>query len=341
MNDTSRFLVVHGLPIIFGAVFLDQMGVPIPAAPWLLAAGALAAAGQFHWFIALELSVLACLVADFFWFYLGRYRGTQVVALLCRMSLEPDSCVRKTVNVFTRYGWKGIIVAKFVPGMSTVTPPLAGMAGVKAGQFLLVDGLGSVIYSAGFILLGYIFSGQITQIAAALDHYGGGLLTIIIILVAGYIIYKFWDRQRLLRELRTAKITPGELGQLLDTGQAPLILDVRSVLELEQDPAIIRGAIHVAMDDLENRHHEFSRDREIIIYCDCPNEVSSAKTALLLRRKGFSRVRPLLGGIEAWRKANYPMDVWAKTTGAATTTIVVSSDPVSPGKNENETPRAE
>jgi membrane protein DedA with SNARE-associated domain/rhodanese-related sulfurtransferase len=341
MNDTSRFLVVHGLPIIFGAVFLDQMGVPIPAAPWLLAAGALAAAGQFHWFIALELSVLACLIADFFWFYLGRYRGTQVVALLCRMSLEPDSCVRKTVNVFTRYGWRGIIVAKFVPGMSTVTPPLAGMAGVKAGQFLLVDGLGSLIYSAAFILLGYIFSGQITQIAAALDRYGGGLLTIIIILVASYIIYKFWDRQRLLRELRTAKITPAELGQMLDTGQAPLILDVRSILELEQDPAIIRGAIHVAMDDLENRHREFSRDREIIIYCDCPNEVSSAKTALLLRRKGFSRVRPLLGGIEAWRKANYPMDVWAKTTGAATTTIVVSSEPAAPGNNENETPRAE
>ncbi|HEY1788298.1 MAG TPA: DedA family protein/thiosulfate sulfurtransferase GlpE [Verrucomicrobiae bacterium] len=341
MNDTSRFLVVHGLPIIFGAVFLDQIGVPIPAAPWLLAAGALAAAGQFHWFIALELSVLACLVADFIWFYLGRYRGTQVVSLLCRMSLEPDTCVRKTVNIFTRYGWRGIIVAKFVPGMSTVTPPLAGMAGVRADQFLLVDGLGSLIYSGGFILLGYVFSNQITQIAAALDHYGGGLLTFIIIIVALYIIYKFWDRQRLLRELHTAKITPAELGQMLDAGQPPLILDVRSVLELEQDPAIIRGAIHVAMEDLERRHEEFNRDREIIIYCDCPNEVSSAKTALLLRRKGFSRVRPLLGGIEAWRKGNYPTDVWAKTTGAATTTIVVSNEQVSAAKNEKEEPRAE
>lgn len=327
MNDTSRFLVVHGLPIIFGAVFLDQMGVPIPAAPWLLAAGALAAAGQFHWFVALLLSVLACLLADFFWFYLGRYRGTQVVSLLCRMSLEPDSCVRKTVNVFTRYGWRGIIVAKFVPGMSTVTPPLAGMAGVRAGQFLLVDSIGSILYSAGFILLGYIFSNQIAQVAAALDRFGGGLLTIIIIIVALYIIYKFWDRQRLLRELRTAKITPAELGKMLDTGDAPVILDVRPVGELEQDPAIIRGAIHMAMEDLDSRHQELSRDREIVIYCDCPNEVSSAKTALLLRRKGFTRVRPLLGGIDAWRKANYPMDVWAKTTAASTTTVVLSNEP--------------
>lgn len=341
MNDTSRFLVVHGLPIIFGAVFLDQIGVPIPAAPWLLAAGALAATGNFHWLLAIELSVLACLIADFIWFYLGRYRGTQVVALLCRMSLEPDSCVRKTVNVFTRYGWRGIIVAKFVPGMSTVTPPLAGMAGVKAGQFLLFDGLASILYSAGFILLGYIFSDQITQVAAALNHFGGGLLTVIVILVSLYIIYKFWDRQRVLRELRVAKITPAELDKMLDTGQAPLILDVRSILELEQDPAIIRGAIHVAMDDLENRQNEFSRDREIVIYCDCPNEASSAKTALALRRKGFSRVRPLLGGIEAWRKGNYPTDVWAKTTGAATTTVVVNNESPSSAKNGKEARRTD
>jgi membrane protein DedA with SNARE-associated domain/rhodanese-related sulfurtransferase len=338
MNDASRFLVVHGLPIIFGAVFLDQIGVPIPAAPWLLAAGALAATGHFHWVFAIELSMLACLIADFIWFYLGRYRGTQVVALLCRMSLEPDSCVRKTVNVFTRYGWKGIIVAKFVPGMSTVTPPLAGMAGVRADQFLLVDGLGSLLYSGSFILLGYIFSNQISQVAAALDRFGGGLLTVIVILAALYIIYKFWDRQRVLRELQVAKITPAELGQMLNTPQPPLILDVRSSLELEQDPAIIRGAIHVAMEDLDTRQQEFARDREIVIYCDCPNEVSSAKTALLLRRKGFDRVRPLLGGIEAWRKGNYPTDVWAKTTGAATTTIVLSSDSAPPEKSEKETP---
>ncbi|HTV40189.1 MAG TPA: DedA family protein/thiosulfate sulfurtransferase GlpE [Candidatus Sulfotelmatobacter sp.] len=342
MNDTSRFLVVHGLPIIFGAVFLDQMGVPIPAAPWLLAAGALAAAGKFHWFMAILLSILACLIADFFWFYLGRYRGTQVVAVLCRMSLEPDTCVRKTVNVFTRYGYRGIIVAKFVPGMSTVTPPLAGMAGISAGRFLLFDGLSSVLYSSAFILLGYIFSNQIAQIAAALNQFGGGLLTIIVILVALYLLYKFWDRQRILRELRTAKITPAELGQMLNAGgEPPIILDVRPVLELEQDPAIIRGAMHLAMEDLEARQKELSRDREIVIYCDCPNEASSAKTALLLRRKGFTRVRPLLGGIDAWRKGNYPTDVWAKTTGAATTTVVVNNEQSSPAKDAKETSRTE
>ena len=303
---------------------MDQMGVPIPAVPWLLAAGALAAIGKFHWFLALQLSILACLIADFFWFYLGRHQGTKVLSLLCRMSLEPDSCVRKTVNVFTRYGRRGIILAKFVPGMSTITPPLAGMSGVTAGQFLLFDGLGAIIYSGSFILLGYIFSNQIAQIAAALAHIGGGLLTVILMIVLAYIAFKFWDRQRLLHELRMAKITPGELGQMLGAGETPVILDVRSLLELEQEPTMVRGAVHLAMQDLDKRHHEFSQDREIIIYCDCPNEESSAKTALLLRKKGFKRVRPLLGGIAAWREGNYPTELWAKTTTTTTTTVMVS-----------------
>jgi membrane protein DedA with SNARE-associated domain/rhodanese-related sulfurtransferase len=324
VSQTNQFLISHGLPIIFLAVFMDQMGVPIPAMPWLLAAGALAAAGKFHWFLALDLSIVACLIADFFWFYLGRHRGTQVLGLLCRMSLEPDSCVRKTVNLFTRYGTRGIIGAKFVPGMSTITPPLAGMSGVTAGQFFLYDSLGSLLYSGTFILLGYIFSNQIGQIATAMENIGGGIVRVLIALLLLYIAYKYWERRRLLRELRMAKITPGELDQMLDAGEAPIIFDVRSVVELEQDPAMVRGAIHLAMDDLDKRHQEFPRDREIIIYCDCPNEESSAKTALLLRKKGYTRVRPLLGGIAAWRDGNYPTEMWTKTTTVTTTTIVVN-----------------
>lgn len=324
MNDASHFLIVHGVPIIFGAVLIDQMGVPIPALPWLLAAGALAGTGKFHWLMALEFSVLSCLIGDFFWFYLGRHRGTQVLGFLCRMSLEPDSCVRRTVNVFTRYGSPGIVIAKFIPGMSTVIPPLAGMSRMSAGQFLLIDGFGSLLYVGTVMLLGFLFSDQIADIAAALTHYGGGALTIFLAFLVLYLGWKFWQRQRLLWELRTAKITVNELGKMLDAGENPFILDMRSVLELEQDPGIIQGAIHVSMEDLEKQHKEFPRDREIIVYCDCPNEESSSKTALLLRRKGFTRVRPLLGGIEAWRKGNYPMAVWTRKTTVATTTVLVS-----------------
>jgi membrane protein DedA with SNARE-associated domain/rhodanese-related sulfurtransferase len=335
VNETSRYLISHGLPFIFVAVFVDQIGIPIPAAPWLLAAGALAAAGKFPWVMAIGLSMLACLIADFIWFYLGRYRGMQVLGFLCRVSLEPDTCVRRTVNVFTRYGWRGIIIAKFVPGMSTVTPPLAGMSKITGGQFLFFDVISSLLYSGGFMLLGYIFSNEISQIAAGMQSFGGDALIVILAILVAYIAYKYWQRQRLLRELRMAKISVNELGQMLDSGEKPLILDVRPVPELEEDPSIIRGAVHLSIDDLDKRHPELPRDKDIVIYCDCPNEVSSAKIALMLRHRGFTRVRPLLGGIDAWRKGKYPMGVWTKTTTTTTTITTTTTVLVAQGAESN------
>ena len=328
MSETSQFLIAHGLPIIFGVIFLEQMGLPIPGVPWLLAAGALAAKGQFHWLIGLDVTVLACLIADFSWFYLGHYRGAQVLGLLCRISLEPDSCVRRTVNVFTRYGTRGIIVAKFVPGMSTIIPPLAGMSKLSPGHFLLFDGLASLLYCGTFMLLGAVFSNQISQIGAGLAHIGGSAVAVAFFFLVLYIGYKYWQRQRLLHELRMTKITVDELDQMLNAGESPLILDLRPSDELTSDPSIIRGAIHVGVDDLDKHSKEFPLDREIIVYCDCPNEVTSAKVALRLRKKGFTRVRPLLGGIEAWRKGKYPMSMWTKTTTTTTTTVVLSQESV-------------
>src|SRR3974390_36620 len=155
MSETTQFLIKYGLPLVFAAVLVEQIGLPVPALPWLLAAGALSATGQFSFFWGLAVTVLACLLPDALWFYLGRHRGGQVLGLLCRISLEPDSCVRRTQNVFTRYGLKGVLVAKFLPWLSTVVPPLAGMSGMGLGRFLVVDGLGSLLYVGVFILLGY------------------------------------------------------------------------------------------------------------------------------------------------------------------------------------------
>ena len=180
MDKTTQFLVEHGAPILFVAVFLEQMGLPLPVVPLLLAAGALSATGQFNLLFGLGIAVLAGLIADTIWFYLGRYRGHRVLGLLCRISLEPDSCVRRTQNVFTRYGLRGVVVSKFVPGFGTVAPPLAAMAGVKFSRFLLADGLASVLYGGGFLFLGYLFSNQIQQIAAALAQFGGGFLSLIV-----------------------------------------------------------------------------------------------------------------------------------------------------------------
>ena len=314
LNETSQFLIRHGLPLVFAAVFVEQMGLPIPALPLLLAAGALSAAGKFSFALGIAATVIACLIPDVFWFYLGRYRGNQVLNFLCRISLEPDSCVRRTQNVFTRYGMRGVVVAKFLPGMSTVAPPLAGMTGVPVGQFLFFDGLGALFDGSSLLYLGYLFSNQIEQIAAAISHVGGGALSLMVGLAVLYVTYKFWQRRRLLRELRMARITVAELRQKLEAGENPVILDLRSRAELERDPSIIQGAIHLVLDEIEERRHEFPHDRDIIVYCSCPNEATAAKVALLLQRHGFTRVRPLLGGIDAWREGNHPMEVRLKSS---------------------------
>ena len=317
MNETSQFLIRHGLPLVFAVVFVEQMGLPIPALPVLLAAGALSAAGKFNLLLGIVATVVACLIPDAFWFYLGRYRGNQVLGFLCRISLEPDSCVRRTQNVFTRYGLRGVVVAKFLPGMSTVAPPLAGMAGVPFGQFLLFDGFGAFLYGASLLFLGYLFSNQIEQIGAAISNVGGSALSLIAGLTILYVAYKYWQRRSLLRELRIARITVAELRQKLEAGENPVILDLRPKAELERDPTIIQGAIHLVMDDVEKRRHEFPYDRDIIVYCSCPNEATAAKVARLLHRNGFTRVRPLLGGIDAWREGNHPMEAWIRPPAIA------------------------
>jgi len=242
------------------------------------------------------------------WFYLGRYGGHRVLDLLCRISLEPDSCVRRTQDLFTRYGMRGVVAAKFIPGLSTLAPPLAGSSGVSAPRFFFFDGLGSFLYPASFMLLGALFSRQLEEVIAALASLGSGALGVVIALAALYIGYKYYQRQRLLKELRMARITVDELHQKLETGENPIILDLRSHAELERDPSLIRGARHMTMEEVKLWQHEIPRDRDIILYCSCPNEVSSARTALLLHRNGILRVRPLLGGIDAWRERNYPTE---------------------------------
>jgi membrane protein DedA with SNARE-associated domain/rhodanese-related sulfurtransferase len=311
MNEILDFLTRHGPTVLFAAVFVEQIGVPLPASPWLLAAGALGATGKPHWYSALAAGACGSLLADAIWFYLGRHRGQQVLNFLCRVSLEPDSCVRRTQDLFTRYGMRGVIAAKFVPGLSTLAPPMAGNSGIRAPRFFFFDSLGSLLYAGVFILVGTIFSRQLDQVLDALDRLGTGALALLIGLIALYLGYKYYQRQRLLKELRMARITVDELHQRIEQGEDVTILDLRSAAEVERNPLLIRTARHLTMDELKSRQSEIPRDRDIILYCSCPNEVSSARMALLLQRNGFTRVRPLLGGLDAWREKNYPTELRA------------------------------
>ena len=308
MSETLDFLTRHGPLVLFLAVFVEQMGIPLPAAPWLLAAGALAGAGKMSVMSALAAATIGSLLADLIWFYLGQRYGSRVLKLICRISLERDSCVRRTEDVFQRYGMSGVIAAKFIPGLSTITAPLAGRSGVSVVRFLLYDGLGSLLYAACFVLGGVLFRHQLEQVLSALASLGHGALVLLLALVALYLGYKYYQRRRLLIELRMARITVDELHRKLEAGENLFILDLRPDAELVQEPLLIRGALHITADELKLRHEEIPRDRDVILYCSCPNEVSSARAALLLRRNGIVRVHPLLGGFGAWRERNYPTE---------------------------------
>lgn len=311
--------------VLFASVFVEQMGVPLPAAPWLLAAGALCGAGQMYWATAIGAAIAGALCADVIWFYLGRSRGRRVLNFICRVSLEPDSCVRRTQDIFGRYGMRAVIVAKFVPGFGILAAPLAGNSGVKAARFFSFDAVGALLYAGSLVLIGIIFQHQLEQVIDALADLGARALALVGALLVIYIAIKYLQRRRLLNELKMAKISVDELHQKLEKGETPIIMDLRSLSELEQDPVLIRGAQHLRLEDLKTHLREIPRDRDVVLYCSCPNEESSARLALQFHRHGFSRVRPLLGGIDAWRNRNYPTEAHVATTVSETTSVTVTN----------------
>ena len=307
MNDILDFLIRYGTLVLFCVVFLEQLGLPLPSPPFLLAAGALAGRGEMSGLIALTVTSLASMMADSIWYFLGRSRGGSILKLLCRISLEPDSCVRRTENVFVRHGMRGLLTAKFVPGLGTVMPPLAGVFRVKFGRFLVFDALGSVLYLASFLALGFCFSNQLQHVLDALSRLGRGAFVLLVALLAAYIAFKYLQRQRALCQMRMARITPEELRQRQEAGEEIFVVDVRSEAAVQSDPFLIPGARHLHVDKVDDWHHEIPRDREVVLYCSCPNEAGAAQTALILFRRGVTRIRPLLGGIDAWRERNYPL----------------------------------
>ncbi|HMU30517.1 MAG TPA: VTT domain-containing protein [Nitrospira sp.] len=305
---TFDFLAEHGASVLFWVIFVEQIGFPLPALPLLVAAGALVATENMSLAAALLVPVAASLPPDLAWYYLGRQKGGKVLGFLCRLSLEPDSCVRDTENVFHRNGPRALLLAKFVPGFSTVAPPLAGIVGMPATTFILYDLGGTLIWAAVSAGVGALFSNQLEQLIGLFDQAGGLMLVILLLGLAGFVGYKFYHRQKFLRHLRMAKISVDELKRRLDAGESISVVDVRHPLALDLDPESIPGAINFTLEDIEHRHHEIPRDRDIVLYCSCPNEVSSARTAFLLKKKGIHRVRPLEGGLDAWRERQFPVE---------------------------------
>jgi membrane protein DedA with SNARE-associated domain/rhodanese-related sulfurtransferase len=299
------FLLRHPYAVLFALVFAEQIGLPLPALPFLLGAGALAGMGMASGAVALAMALLACLLADVVWFEAGRRRGASILNLLCRISIEPDSCVRRTENVFARYGARTLLVAKFVPGLGTVAPPLAGVIGMALPRFLLWDAAGAVLWAGGYLTVGFVFRDQIETAVEVAAGLGSRLTALIALLFVGWLAWKWHDRRRFIRNLRTARITVDELKDKLDAGESVLIVDLRAAIEVATSPATIPGALHFEAEQLGARHHEIPRDRDIVLFCTCPNEATSARVALQLRSRGITRVRPLVGGLAAWRSRGF------------------------------------
>jgi membrane protein DedA with SNARE-associated domain/rhodanese-related sulfurtransferase len=308
MNEVSAFVSQYGELVLFAIVFVEQIGLPLPAVPILFAAGALAGAGKMDLTGAIVLTVMACMAGDLIWYELGRRQGRRALNLLCRISVEPDSCVRRTENFFTRHGVRSLVVAKFIPGLSTLAPALAGLFRIGMQRFLLFNGLGAVLWTLAFIVPGYLFSDQIERLAGVAERLGLWLAFFFGAGIAAYLAYKFVRRQLLLRELRIARVTAEELKRMMDDGHELTVVDLRGALDHEADPYTIRGALRMTVEELEQRHHEIPRHQDVILFCACPNEATAAKMALRLRSKGITRVRPLLGGIDAWREKDFPVE---------------------------------
>lgn len=265
MESGAQFLAEHKEAVLFWTVLFEQIGLPIPAIPLLVAAGAMVGQGKMSLAAALLLPVAASLPADIFWFWLGRVRGWQVLGWLCRISLEPDSCVRKTENLFFLHGTRSLLVAKFVPGLSTVAPPMAGIFGMGLVKFLVYDVAGALIWAGLCVGLGHLFSDQLDRVVTGLADLGSRAVLLLLGALLVYVAYKFLQRRRFLRQLRMAKMSVDELKARLDAEEPLTVIDVRHARDVQADPDMIPGAIHMALEDIDGRYHEIPKDREIIL----------------------------------------------------------------------------
>jgi membrane protein DedA with SNARE-associated domain len=267
MARTLEFLVAHGYLLLFAFALAEQLGLPLPAIPVLLAAGALAAHGRMSLALVLAVAVLAALIGDLVWYALGRVKGGKVLSFLCRISLEPDSCVRRTEDVFARHGARSLLVAKFVPGLSTVAPPLAGIFGMPPARFLLFDAAGSLAWVGAYTGLGWLFADELERVAEVALGLGARFAVLVGLATALFLVVKYERRRRFLRSLRIARIAPEELKARLDAGEPVVVIDLRSSPDFEAAPYVIPGAFRSAPDELEARAETIPRDREVVLYC--------------------------------------------------------------------------
>ncbi|SEC61970.1 VTT domain-containing protein [Terriglobus roseus] len=306
------FFVHYAYGILFLWVLVEQLGVPVPSVPLLIAAGTLTATHRIHAIPAMFAILLACAVSDSVWYFAGVRYGARVVKLVCRLSMEASACVKKTESSFGKHGSTTLLFAKFIPGLSTVAPPIAGQTGMSYGRFLFFDLVGSLIWSSAYVFGGRFF-GDIAKRYSPFFHFLGhfGVLLFAAAIVF-FVLRRIWRQREFLKNLKDAGITGPELNEMLLASEenhtrAPFIVDLRHPLDYLPDPRVLPGAIRISPTELEKHCDLLPRDTDVILYCTCPNDETSGTLAQRLQKLGVHRVRPLRGGFEGWRDAGLPL----------------------------------
>jgi rhodanese-related sulfurtransferase len=248
------------------------------------------------------------MIADSVWFLIGKHYGHHVLRILCKLSLEPTTCVRRTQESFSRRGGVMLMFAKFVPALATLAPPVAGENGMKYGTFLFFDTIGGSLWVMALLLVGRFFGDVLKRDPSLLNWAGRFSGALLVLGITGFFVVRLWRRKVVLKQLASSRLEPEELLRQLQAGDKVYIVDLRHPLELMTDPYTLPGAQHFSPDVLAKRNGEIPRDRDVVLYCTCPSEATAAKTALTLHRLGIERVRPLRGGYDEWKRLGFPMD---------------------------------
>ena len=300
-------IAAYGYWIVLAVAFVDQFGTPIPSIAILLAAGAAAGQGQLHVAAVLASAWIGTIFGDVILYQAGRWRGGPVMRRLCSFALAPDTCVRKTEVSFQRLGWRALVIAKFVPGLALFAAPVAGALRMSFASFLVFDAIGSLLYDVAVIGLGYALHNQLDRVVGWFRAAGAAAIPLVVGPILAFWAWRIFQKRRVLRQVQ--RLAPDQLRARLASGDPTRIIDLRAAIEYEITRQTVPGAIRMDPEELEDRHEEIPRDCDVVLYCTCPNEATSARAALALKRQGIGRVFPLEGGLEAWMKCGYPVEV--------------------------------
>jgi membrane protein DedA with SNARE-associated domain/rhodanese-related sulfurtransferase len=301
------FFLKYGYWILFLWVLVEQLGAPVPSVPLLLTAGTLTATRAMSLPLVLISIVSGSLISDSVWYWMGKKYGGSVVKLLCRLSMESNTCVRRTENYFSKHGAGALVLAKFLPGLGSVAAPIAGQTSMEYRLFAIYDTAGILLWAITFTLGGRFFGDALKRNPDAFAWVARFGFLLFVLLLLGFLVYRFFRQRAFLREIRMARLDPRELKQMLDRGQPVYIVDLRHPLDYLPDPRTLPGAVMLTPDKLVEHSLEIPRDRDVVLFCTCPSEATAAKMALTIRKLGIYRVRPLLGGYDEWKRLGYPL----------------------------------